>query len=89
MIGTENQVTFFSNSLLPDGGGGFVPCPDLMTEDELIRYLRVPEISKAGDFHNVIAQLKRFADLPCIHISRQPLYPRVAINEWIKNRVGK
>ena len=32
------------NRKLPDGKGGFQPCPDLMTEEEVIRLLRIPEI---------------------------------------------
>ena len=46
---------------------------ELMTEVELIAYLRIPEVSKSKDYHNVIAHLKRVYDLPCIHICRQPL----------------
>ena len=55
-----------------------------MTEPELIDFLRIPEISKAKDHHNVIANLKRMHDLPRIHICGQPLYPREAIQEWIR-----
>lgn len=74
-------------AVLPDGNGGCAPCPDLMTEDELIRFLRIPEISKAKDHRNVVANLKRFRNLPCVHVCRQPLYPREAIMEWIKDQV--
>ena len=49
---------------LPDGNGNFVLCPELLTEDELIRFLRIPEISKANDYSNVIDNLKRMHDLP-------------------------
>jgi|GEM_PF-1603207 len=63
------------------------PMPDLLTEEELIIYLRIPEVSKAGNYHNVIANLKRMKDLPCIHISRQPLYPLEAVRGWIRNQV--
>lgn len=61
--------------------------PELMTEEELIVYLRIPEVSKAGDYHNVVANLKRMKDLPCIHISRQPLYPIEAVREWIRGQI--
>jgi hypothetical protein len=76
-------------NVLPDGNGGFTPCPGLLIEDELIRILRIPEISKATDHHNVIANLRRMHDLPCIHISRQPLYPLEAIAEWLKKNIKK
>ena len=60
------------------------PYPDIMTEEELIRYLRIPEVSKAADFHNVIENLRRMHDLPYIHICRQPLYPLEAVIKWVE-----
>ena len=90
MTDQNNQnYTFTVPAVIPDGKNGFTPCPDLLTEDELIRLLRVPEVSKAKDYHNVISHLKRFHDLPCIHICRQPLYPAAAVSEWVKNRTEK
>lgn len=35
----ENNKYFIS-SALPDGNGDFTPCPELLTEDEIIRFLR-------------------------------------------------
>jgi hypothetical protein len=63
--------------------------PELMTEQELVEFLRIPEVSKADDHGNVIANLKRMRDLPCIHICRQPLYPREAIRHWIERQTEK
>jgi hypothetical protein len=60
---------------------------ELMTEAELIAFLRMPLISKAGDHGHVIEHLKRMRGLPCIHISKQPLYPVSAIREWIQREV--
>ena len=57
--------------------------PDLLTEEELIKFLRIPSVSKANDYHNVISHLKRVHNLPCIHICRQPLYPTEAVRRWI------
>jgi hypothetical protein len=74
---------------LPDGNGDFKSCPNLLTEDELIHFLRIPEISKAKNYHNVIAHLKRYRSLPCIYICRQPLYPRQAILGWIEKITQK
>ena len=73
-----------SQTVLPDGNGGFAPCPTLLTEDELIRFLRIPEISKAQDYRNVIAHLKRMHNLPCIHICSQPLYFLEDIYDWLR-----
>ena len=61
--------------------------PDLMTEEEVIQFLRIPEISKATNYRNVIENLKRMHDLPCIHICRQPLYPLAAVKSWVKEKI--
>lgn len=74
-------------AVLPDGNGGLVPCPDLMTEEEVIRYLRIPEISKSKDHRNVIANLKRMHDLPRIPLCGTTLYPREAVKAWIEKNV--
>lgn len=58
--------------------------PDLMTEEELIEFLRIPEVSDAKDPHNVVENLKRSRDLPRFHISNKTLYPRKAVLEWIE-----
>lgn len=76
-------------AVLPDGNGGFRPCPQLLTEDELIRFLRIPEVSKAKDHHHVIENLKRMHDLPCIHICKKPLYPFEAVRRWVLEKVRK
>ena len=60
------------------------PYPDLMTEQELIEYLRISEVSKSKNFHNVIENLKRMRDLPRIHICQKALYPLEAVRDWIK-----
>ena len=72
--------------VLPDGNGGFIPCPELMTEEELIAFLRISEISNSNDYHNVIDNLKRMHDLPRIHICGKVLYPLGAIRLWIANK---
>ena len=75
--------------ILPGPAGQCRPCPDLLTEAELIEYLRIPQISKAKNYHNVVDNLKRFHDLPRIHICGQPLYPRQAILQWIRDKTSK
>jgi len=73
-----------SNTVLFDPDGTSRPAPELMTEQELIQFLRIGEVSGAKDFHNVVENLKRMRDLPRIHICGKPLYPRKAIQVWIE-----
>jgi len=60
----------------------------LMTEAELIQFLRIPEISGSSDYHNVIEHLKRVRGLPRIHICRKALFPRRAILEWVEKETN-
>ena len=60
-----------------------------MTEAELIQFLRIPEASQTRNHHYVIENLKRMRGLPCIHISRTPLYPRDAVLSWISEQTEK
>ena len=88
---TDQKYSFTVASVIPDGNGGFMPCPELLTEEELIRLLRVPEISKAKDHHSVIANLKRMHDLPRVYLCGKTLYPTREIMKWIteKSTTGK
>ncbi|MHC4098790.1 MAG: hypothetical protein ACYSUY_12825 [Planctomycetota bacterium] len=81
-----NNLVFSAHAVLPDGNGGFTPAMELLTEAELIVYLRIPEISKAKNYHLVIENLKRMRDLPRVHISGKPLYPIQAVRDWIKEQ---
>jgi len=64
---------------------------ELMTEAELVQFLRIPEISTSKNYHNVIEHLKKFRGLPRVHICRKALYPKRAILEWMEKEtdVGK
>lgn len=63
--------------------------PELMTQLELVRYLRIPEVSKASNYDNVVDNLKRLHSLPCIHISKQPLFPLEAVRRWVQEKLVK
>lgn len=66
------------------GDNGF----ELMTESEVVQFLRIPEISNSKDYHNVIENLKRVRGLPRIHICRKALYPKKAVLEWVEKQIG-
>lgn len=63
--------------------------PDLMTEAEVIDYLRIPHVSSASNYRYVMDHLIRMRDLPCIHISRKRLYPLESVKAWVLAQVGK
>ena len=61
---------------------------ELMTESELIRFLRIPEISGSANYHNVIEHLKRHRGLPRIYICNSAMYPKKAILDWIEKETS-
>jgi hypothetical protein len=63
--------------------------PELMTETELMHFLRISDVSHGANPHYVVENLKRIHQLPCIHISRQPLYPLVAVRRWVEEKLTK
>jgi hypothetical protein len=74
-------------AVLPGPDGGFGPCPTVMTEEELIRFLRIPEISKATDHRNVIQNLKRVHGFPRIHLCGKAVYLTDSVRRWLQQRV--
>ena len=76
-----------SQSLPPDSNGGFVCCPAVMTEEELIQFLRIPEISSAGNHRHVIENLKRKHGLPRIHLCGKTVYLMDSVKQWLQQHV--
>lgn len=85
-MNTAGAKLAYSSSGIVSSAGVF---PELMTEEELIVFLRIPEISTAGDYGNAIDNLRRMHDLPCIHICNQPLYPLSAVRKWLDAKLEK
>lgn len=57
--------------------------PDIMTEAELIEYLRIPCVSKSKNYKNVVDNLVAKWGLPCIHISLKRLFPLALVRQWV------
>jgi hypothetical protein len=74
-------------AVLPGSDGAFIVCPTVMTEDELIRFLRIPEISSAANYQNVVENLKRKHDLPRIHLCGKAVYLTDSVRQWLQQRV--
>jgi hypothetical protein len=63
--------------------------PEIMTQNELCQFLRLPEVTNGQKSANVICNLRRMRGLPCVHICRQPLYWLPAVREWLKSETEK
>jgi len=76
-----------STAILPGSDSEFVPCPTVMTEEELIQFLRIPEISNAENHRHVIENLKRKHGLPRIHLCGKAVYLTDAVKAWLENHI--
>jgi hypothetical protein len=61
--------------------------PPLMTEDELIRFLRIPEITRASNHRHVIENLKRNHGLPRIRLCGRTVYLTDSVKAWLESQV--
>ncbi len=84
MIEYSNNTMWGLTTTMPEGGNAWQLVPQLMIQNELVRFLRIPEISSAKNQHNVIEHLKRYRSLPRIRLCNKTLYPLNAILEWIE-----
>jgi hypothetical protein len=69
----------------PHGASQF--CPTVMTEPELIRFLRILEISGATNHRHVIENLKRKHGLPRIHLCGKTVYLTDSVKQWLQRHV--
>lgn len=83
----RTQCSLELPATLPDPDGGFSPCPTVMTEEELIRFLRIPEISCARDHKHVIENLKRRHGLPRIYLCGRTVYLTDSVRQWLLRHV--
>jgi hypothetical protein len=58
-----------------------------MTEEELIQFLRIPEISNAANHRHVIENLKRAHGLPRIHLCGRAVYLTDSVKAWLEKHV--
>lgn len=86
----EKRITCRLNTqaILPDGHGDFMPCPELLTEDEAIRYLRLD----VNGPRNPSSTLKYYRDqgvLRGIRIGRNLRYPRKELDHMIEKLLSR
>ena len=75
--------TFHYNVVLPGPNGGFQPCPELLTESEAFRYLRLDQVSikNPGD------TLRRYREIGLLRgtqISKRIFYRRCELDRLLE-----
>lgn len=74
-------------AILPSPRGSLIEYPTVMIEEELIHFLRIPEISQATDHRHVMENLKRGHGLPRIHLCGKTIYLTDTIRAWLQQHV--
>ena len=91
---SENKVTYNSvntvvpAAVLPDGNGGSTLCPELLTEDEAVRYLRLD----VDGPRNPQGTLKYYRDkgiLRAVRVGRNLRYPRKELDSMVEKLLEK
>lgn len=85
----ETLANNFTCHFIPGDNGDMIPAPDLLTETELSRLLRIPELDNPAECSVIIGNLRRAQGLPCVHISRQPLFPLSTVLKWLDAKAQK
>jgi hypothetical protein len=68
--------------VLPDGNGGFTPCPELLTEEEAIRYLRLDGID-IEDPGNTLRYYRKKGLLQATQVGKCIRYRRIELERLL------
>ncbi|MHC4602142.1 MAG: hypothetical protein ACYS6W_02295 [Planctomycetota bacterium] len=80
----DNNIVFATPAVLPDGNGGFSPCPELLTEAEAICYLRLDTI-KIKKPSNTLWRYRKYHGLRAVQISKRIFYKRTELERFVEH----
>lgn len=69
--------------VLPDGNGGFTPCPELLTEEEAIRFLRLDGID-IEDPTNTLRYYRKKGLLRATQVGKCIRYRRIELENFLE-----
>ena len=78
----SQNSTITTTNVLPDGSGGFTPCPTLLTEAEAIRYLRL-DVDGPEHPENTLRYYRERKKLKGTRIGKRVLYTRKSLDEFL------
>ncbi len=87
MANDGSKIVFSTPAVLPDGNGGLTPCPELLTKEEAIRYLRL-DIDGPTKPGNTLRYYREKKKLKATKIGRKLLYSRRALEEFVETMTG-
>jgi hypothetical protein len=77
----KKDVTFSVTSILPNGSGGFVPCPEVLLPEEAARYLR---LDLDGNWQQTLRYYREKKKLKGTQIGKRLLYTRKALDDFLE-----
>ena len=78
----KTTYTFIAAAVLPDGNGGFTPCPELLTEDEAIRFLRLDAVG-IEDSAGTLRYYRKKGLLKATQVGKCIRYRRVELENFL------
>lgn len=78
----SNNDRFFAPAVLPDGNGSYTPCPEVLTEAEAIRYLRIDK--QKADPAKTLQYYRDKKLLKPTKIGKNLLYSRKELDRFVE-----
>ena len=85
MVADSDNYVFVIPSVLPDGNGGFTPCPEVLTEEEAIRYLRL-DLEVSSNSRQTLKYYRDKGELVAIRIGRKNRYRRRDLDDFLSRK---
>lgn len=78
-----NKNMLISSAVLPDGNGGFTSCPELLTEEEAIRFLRLDNIN-VDNPSNTLRYYRKKGLLRATQVGKCIRYRRIELENFLE-----
>jgi hypothetical protein len=82
----NKKYVLIAPAVLPDGNGGFTPCPELLTPEEAAYYLR---LDLKGNWQNTLRYYREKKKLRGTQVGKRVLYTRKALDEFLDKMTGE
>ncbi len=88
MVKQNVKIGAIALSWMSDGNGSFQPTPDILTQKEAIRFLRL-DTTRTRFPQNTLQRYRKESGLKTVQIGRQILYPKKGLEEFIEKQMEK
>ncbi len=82
MVAINENLMVPAPAVLPDGNGGFGPCPEVLTEEEAVRYLRL-DIGGPKNPANTLRYYREKGKLKGTRIGNRVRYTRKQLDAFL------